>query len=65
MYHAIIEVGYTKYLCYKLFIVYPETQSWWLDSIFLVTLSQGTFPFGEVEAGLKIETWMESPFGIT
>lgn len=57
MYHAIIEVGYIKYLCYKLFIVYPETQSWCLDCIFLMTLSQGssTFPFGEVEAGLKTE----------
>lgn len=57
MYHVIIEVGYIKYLCYKLFIVYPETQSWCLDCIFLVTLSQrsSTFPFGEVEAGLKTE----------
>lgn len=57
MYHAIIEVGCIKYLCYKLFIVYPETQSWCLDCIFLVTLSQrsSTFPFGEVEAGLKTE----------
>lgn len=46
------------YLCYKLFVVYPEAQSWCLDCTFLVTLSQGssTFPFGEVEAGLKTET---------